>query len=43
MALVEEMIKNPESPIHWIDHTPKVFNRIDEAVRECDSYDINKR
>jgi hypothetical protein len=43
MALVEEMIENPESSIHWIDHTPKIFNRIDEAVCECDSYDINKR
>lgn len=42
MALVEEMIKNPESPIHWIDHTPEIFHRIDQAVSECDSYSINK-
>jgi len=41
--LVKAMMKDPDSPIHWIDHTPEVLHRIDQAVKECDSYSINKR
>ena len=41
--LVKEMMKDPDSPIHYIDHTPGIFHRIDEALKECDSYSINKR
>lgn len=42
MELVEAMMKDPASSIHYIDHTPNVLRRIDEAVNECDTYVINK-
>lgn len=41
--LVEEMMKDIDSPIHWLDHTPEILREIDAAIKECDSYDINKR
>lgn len=42
MELVDAMRKDPHSPIHYLDHTPNIFRRIDEAIRECDTYNLNK-
>jgi hypothetical protein len=36
-ALVEAMINDPNSQIHWIDFTPSVIRRIDAAIQACDS------
>lgn len=41
--LVELMIKDPGSSIHWLDHTPEIIREIDEAIEECDTYDLNRR
>jgi hypothetical protein len=41
--LVELMIKDPGSNIHWLDHTPDILREIDEAIAECDTYDLNRR
>jgi hypothetical protein len=40
--LVKAMMKDPASPIHYIDHTPNILHKIDDALKECDSYSINK-
>jgi len=41
--LVELMIKDPGNSIHWLDHTPEILHEIDEAIAECDTYDLNRR
>lgn len=38
--LLDAMMKDPNSSIHWIDYTPEIFNRLDQAVRECNSYNL---
>jgi hypothetical protein len=37
------MIKDPGSSIHWKDNTPEILHEIDEAIAECNTYDLNRR
>lgn len=42
IELVEQMQKDPNHPIHMLDHTPKILRDIGEAIDECDTYDLER-
>lgn len=40
-ALVEAQLKDPNSSIHWKDYHSPIYQAMDDAISDCETYLVN--
>lgn len=40
-ALVEAQLKDPDSSIHWKDYNSPLYQEVDDAISDCETYLVN--